>query len=58
MDLNNFNGCELIALASTISIIIGENNSIENISTLSALFSAIGDNLAIIALNPGLNEQN
>lgn len=58
MSLNKFNGCELIALASTIAIIIGENNSIENISTLSALFNAIGDNLAIIALDTGASEQN
>ena len=49
MSLNNFSGQNLIGLASSLSILISQNLSTNEISILSALFSAIGDNLALIA---------
>lgn len=42
-------GNELVLLASIIAIIISENVSAEDLTIISDLFSAIGDNLAIIA---------
>ncbi len=46
---NNCFGKELIALASTLSIYISQNKSADEINILACLFTAIGDNLAIIA---------
>jgi hypothetical protein len=48
---NNLSNCELITLASTLAIIIGENVTSDEASTLSSFFSALGDNLGIIASN-------
>lgn len=42
-------GNELVLLASIIAIIISENVSAEDLTIILDLFSAIGDNLAIIA---------
>lgn len=49
MYLNNFSGLNLIGLASSLAILISENLTTEEIGTLSAFFTALGDNLAIIA---------
>ncbi len=57
MNINDLNSCELITLASTISIIIGEKFSNKDVATLSALLMAIADNLAIIALNSAEDEK-
>lgn len=51
MCLNNLSNAELVALASSISIFIGENVSSEEAGILSGFFSAIGDNLAIFSAN-------
>ncbi|MDD2267994.1 MAG: hypothetical protein PHY15_00415 [Eubacteriales bacterium] len=48
-------GNELVLLASIIAIIISENISAEDLSILSSLFCAIGDNLAIIASKRTMN---
>lgn len=45
-----FSNCELIALASTLSIAISQGKTPQEVGTLAAFFTAIGDNLAIIAL--------
>lgn len=57
MNINELNSCELITLASTISIIIGEKFSNNEVATVSALLMAIADNLAIIALNSAEDEK-
>lgn len=50
MCLSEFSNCELVALASTISIAISKEFSKEDLVVLSAFFTALGDNLAILAL--------
>ena len=52
MSISNFSYCELISLASSISILISQNLNDEEIGMLSAFFSALGDNLAIITATP------
>lgn len=47
--LNNLSGCELVALASIISIVISQGLTLEEINTLGNFFSAIGSNLSTIA---------
>ena len=49
MSINNFSGPNLIGLASSLAILISENLSTDEIGTLSAFFTVLGDNLAIIA---------
>ena len=53
---NSNSGNELVLLASTIAILIAEKSSTDNISILATLFTAIGDNLALIATKRSLNE--
>jgi len=48
-DISPLNGPELIALASSLAIYIGQNVSSDEISLLSNFFCALGDNLAIMA---------
>lgn len=48
-DFNNFNGCELVGLASIIAISISQNSSPEELDTLGNFFSALGSNLSTIA---------
>lgn len=50
MSLSEFSNCELIALASTIAIAISKEFSKQDLIILAAFFSALGDNLAILAL--------
>jgi hypothetical protein len=54
----DLSSCNLIGLASSISIAIGENLTANEASLLSALFSAIGDNLNIIAVKKSTEESN
>lgn len=42
-------GCELIYLASSLAIALSKGLNEDEISTLSAFVSSVGDNLAIIA---------
>lgn len=49
MCISDFSNCELVALASTISIAISKEFSQEELNILAGFFSAIGDNLAILA---------
>lgn len=48
-DITNLTPCELIALASSIAISIGQNVSPEEANILANFFSALGDNLAIFS---------
>ncbi len=49
MCFDNLSSCDLIGLASSLAIFLGENLSINEISILSDFFEALGDNLSIIA---------
>lgn len=50
MCISDFSNCELVALASTLSIAISKELTKEDLAILSAFFTALGDNLAILAL--------
>lgn len=50
MCLSDFSNCELVALASTISISMSKEFSKEDLAILAVFFTALGDNLAILAL--------
>ena len=52
MSISDFSYCNLIGLASSLSILISQNLDNEEIGILSAFFSALGDNLAIITATP------
>lgn len=52
MNIFDLSGCNLIGLASSLSIIIAQDLSTEEIGILSAFFSALGDNLALIVASP------
>lgn len=49
MCLDNLSGCELVALASIISVYIADGLSSEQISKLGAFFTALGDNLSLLS---------
>lgn len=50
MCLSDFSNCEIVALASTLSMALGNEFSKEDLAILSAFFTALGDNLAILSL--------
>ena len=49
MDSNNCSGANLIALVSSLAIIIVEQFDAEELSILAAFFTALGDNMALLA---------
>ena len=49
MDSNNCSSCSLIGLAASLAIFISENVDSDNPDVFAAFFSAVGDNLGIIA---------
>ena len=49
MCLDNLSGCELVALASIISIYIADGLSADQISKLGDFFSALCDNLSLLS---------
>lgn len=49
MFLDNLSGCELVALASIISIYLADGLTADQISTLGDFFSALGDNLSLLS---------
>lgn len=58
MCLSEMSSCNLIALASSIAISIGENLSSDELVILAAFVTALGDNLAIIATQKSLGNTN
>lgn len=50
MCISDFSNCELVALASTLSIAISKELSKEDLNILAAFFTTLGDNLAILSL--------
>lgn len=49
MNSNDCSGYNLIALASSLAILIGEQFDTDDLNVLAAFFSALGDNIAVIA---------
>ena len=58
MSISNLSYCNIIGLASSLAIIIAQDLNTEDIGILSAFFSALGDNLAIITATPLGSSQN
>lgn len=58
MCFSDLSGCDLIGLSSSLAIAIGENLSVEEVTTLAAFVTALGDNLAIIATQKSLEESD
>jgi hypothetical protein len=54
----DLSSCELIGLASSIAITFGKDLNADQSSTLSAFFSALGDNFAIIANSKSQDEDS
>ena len=52
MNLSNLSGSNLIALASSLAILIAQDLTTDEIGILAAFFSALGDNLALILASP------
>ena len=51
MNISNLSGSNLIAIASSLAILISQDLSADEIGVLAAFFTALGDNLAILAIN-------
>ena len=51
MNLSNLSGSNLIGLASSLAILISQDLTADEIGILAAFFTALGDNLAILAIN-------
>lgn len=58
MCISDLSGCNLIGLASSLSILLAQGLTPDEISILSAFFTALGDNLALISNNPPSSSQN
>ena len=58
MGFSNLSSCELIGLASSLAIAIGENLSADDVASVAAFTTALGDNLAIIATQKSQNLDN
>ena len=58
MGFSNLSSCELIGHASSLAIAIGENLSADDVASLAAFTTALGDNLAIIATQKSQNLDN
>ena len=55
MNISNLSGSNLIAIASSLAILISQDLSADEIGVLAAFFTALGDNLAILAINKNSN---
>ena len=49
MDSNNCSGYNFITLAASLAILISQEFETDELNVLAAFFSAVGDNLGIIA---------
>lgn len=56
MCFSDLSGCNLIGLSSSLAISISNNLSINEITSLAAFFTALGDNLAIVATQKSIEE--
>ena len=57
MNLSSLSGCNLIGLSSSLSILISDNLSADDIGLLAAFLVSLGDNLALIAVQKALEEK-
>ena len=55
MNISNLSGSNLIAIASSLAILISQDLSADEIGVLAAFFTALADNLAILAINKNSN---
>ena len=58
MCINNLSSCELIGLASSLAIFLGENLSSDEVNILAAFVTSLGDNLAILAATKSDEDSN
>lgn len=56
MCFSELSSCNLIGLSSSLAISIGQNLSADEVATLAAFITSLGDNLAIIATQKALEE--
>ena len=56
MCLNDLSDPNLVGLASSLAILIGESLSNDEIATFATFFTALGDNLAILANQQSLQD--
>lgn len=52
MNLSNLSGYNLIALASSLAILISQDLTTDEIGLLAAFFTTLGDNLALSIASP------
>mgnify|MGYP004663975017 FL=1 len=52
MNLSNLSGSNLIALASSLAILISQDLTSDEIGLVAAFFTALGDNLALSIASP------
>lgn len=57
MNLSNLSGCNLVGLASSLSILLSENLSADDLAILAAFVVTLGDNLAVLATTRALEEE-
>lgn len=55
MRFSDFSDCNLIGLASSLAISIGEDMNADELAVLAAFFTSFADNLAIIAAKKSLD---
>lgn len=56
MCFSDLSSCNLIGLASSLAITVGENLTSDEAAILAAFFTAFADNLAIIATTKARDE--
>ena len=56
MCFSDLSSCNLIGLASSLAISIGDNLTADETSILSAFLNSLSDNLAIIATKKSIEE--
>lgn len=56
MCFSDLSSCNLIGLASSLAVTVGENLTSDEAAILAAFFTAFADNLAIIATTKARNE--
>ena len=57
MCVSDLSSCNLIGLASSLAIAVGENLTSNEVAILGAFFTAFADNLAIIATIKSRDEE-
>lgn len=55
-NLNDLNGCELLALANIFTISISQGLTSEEIAVLAGFFTVVGDSLALMSINNSNSE--